>query len=125
MRKFVDYIITGEDSVIKHWLKLGASGFRLDVADELPDEFIFKLRSELKKKFKNYALIGEVWERCHNQKATERNVNMLEKGLDSVMNYPLKVNVTRLFTWQSKCQRYERHSCYPSSVIIQNHCIMH
>ena len=51
--KFVDYIITGEDSVIKHWLKLGASGFRLDVADELPDEFIFKLRSELKKKFKN------------------------------------------------------------------------
>ena len=38
--KFVDYIITGEDSVIKHWLKLGASGFRLDVADELPDEFI-------------------------------------------------------------------------------------
>lgn len=48
--KFVDYIIAGEDSVIKHWLKLGASGFRLDVADELPDEFIFKLRSELKKK---------------------------------------------------------------------------
>ena len=47
--KFVDYIITGEDSVIKHWLKLGASGFRLDVADELPDEFIFKLRSEFAK----------------------------------------------------------------------------
>lgn len=56
--KFVDYIITGEDSVIKHWLKLGASGFRLDVADELPDEFIFRLRSELKKKFKNYALMN-------------------------------------------------------------------
>ena len=52
----MDYIITGEDSVIKHWLSLGASGFRLDVADELPDEFIFKLRSEPKK-------------------ATERNVN--------------------------------------------------
>lgn len=56
--KFVDYIITGEDSVIKHWLKLGASGFRLDVADELPDEFIFRLRSELKKKFKNYTLMN-------------------------------------------------------------------
>ena len=46
--KFVDYIITGEDSVIKHWLKLGASGFRLDVADELPDEFIFRLRKRIK-----------------------------------------------------------------------------
>ena len=75
--KFVDYIITGEDSVIKHWLKLGASGFRLDVADELPDEFIFKLRSELKKKFKNYTLIGEVWKMSQPKKVTERNVNML------------------------------------------------
>ena len=63
--------------MIKHWLKLGASGFRLDVADELPDEFIFKLRSELKKKFKNYALIGEVWKMSQPKKVTERNVNML------------------------------------------------
>lgn len=93
--KFVDYIITGEDSVIKHWLKLGASGFRLDVADELPDEFIFKLRSELKKKFKNYALIGEVWEDVTTKESygTKRKY-ALGKGLDSAMNYPLKVNVT-------------------------------
>ena len=93
--KFVDYIITGEDSVIKHWLKLGASGFRLDVADELPDEFIFRLRSELKKKFKNYALIGEVWEDVTTKESygTKRKY-ALGKGLDSAMNYPLKVNVT-------------------------------
>ena len=93
--KFVDYIITGEDSVIKHWLKLGASGFRLDVADELPDEFIFKLRSELKKKFKNYTLIGEVWEDVTTKESygTKRKY-ALGKGLDSAMNYLLKVNVT-------------------------------
>ena len=93
--KFVDYIITGEDSVIKHWLKLGASGFRLDVADELPDEFIFRLRSELKKKFKNYTLIGEVWEDVTTKESygTKRKY-ALGKGLDSAMNYPLKVNVT-------------------------------
>ena len=93
--KFVDYIITGEDSVIKHWLSLGASGFRLDVADELPDEFIFKLRSELKNKFKNYALIGEVWEDVTTKESygTKRKY-ALGKGLDSAMNYPLKVNVT-------------------------------
>ena len=34
---FIEYIITGEDSVVAHWLRLGADGFRLDVADELPD----------------------------------------------------------------------------------------
>ena len=36
---FVRYIITDEDSVLAHWLRLGADGYRLDVADELPDEF--------------------------------------------------------------------------------------
>ena len=42
--KFVEYIISGEDSVVAHWLKLGADGFRLDVVDELPDEFVLLLK---------------------------------------------------------------------------------
>lgn len=33
-------LITGEDGVVRHWLAAGARGWRLDVADELPDEFI-------------------------------------------------------------------------------------
>ena len=40
---FLDYIIDAEDSVVAHWLKLGADGFRLDVADELPDAFMHEL----------------------------------------------------------------------------------
>ncbi len=92
--KFVNYIITGQNSVIKHWLSLGASGFRLDVADELPDEFIFTMRKTLKSMFKNYALIGEVWEDA----TTKESYGMKRKyalggGLDSTMNYPFKVNV--------------------------------
>ncbi len=48
---YLDYILRDEDSVIKTWLKRGASGiWRLDVADELPDEFIKILRREVKKK---------------------------------------------------------------------------
>ena len=35
---FIKYIITDEDSVVAHWMKLGADGYRLDVADELPDD---------------------------------------------------------------------------------------
>ena len=37
---YLDYIIRQDNSIIEKWLKLGASGWRLDVADELPDEFI-------------------------------------------------------------------------------------
>ena len=45
---FLDLIIRNEDSVVAHWLRLGADGFRLDVADELPDEFIALLRKRVK-----------------------------------------------------------------------------
>ena len=37
---YVDYIIESPDSIIRRWLEAGADGWRLDVADELPDEFI-------------------------------------------------------------------------------------
>ncbi|MBD8925645.1 MAG: glycoside hydrolase family 13 protein, partial [[Eubacterium] rectale] len=36
---YVNYVIEDEDSVLAHWLRLGADGFRLDVVDELPDEY--------------------------------------------------------------------------------------
>lgn len=93
--KFLNYIITGKNSVLRHWLNLGASGFRLDVADELPDEFIFKMRKTLKSVFKNYALIGEVWEDVTTKESYGvKRKYALGKGLDSAMNYPFKINVT-------------------------------
>lgn len=93
--KFINYIINGKNSVLKHWLSLGASGFRLDVADELPDEFIFIIRKTLKDLFKNYALIGEVWEDVTTKESYGvKRKYALGKGLDSAMNYPFKVNVT-------------------------------
>lgn len=33
---YVNYIITGENSIVRRWLRAGASAWRLDVADELP-----------------------------------------------------------------------------------------
>ena len=45
---YLDYIIRNNNSIIEKWLKLGASGWRLDVADELPDEFIKILKKKLK-----------------------------------------------------------------------------
>ncbi len=88
---FLNYIIRSEDSVIKHWLRCGASGFRLDVADELPDEFLEALRVSVKETDPDAAVIGEVWEDASNKMAYGmRRKYFLGEQLDSVMNYPLK-----------------------------------
>ena len=54
-------------AIIAHWLRLGADGFRLDVADELPDSFISELRTRMKQIKKDSFLIGEVWEDASNK----------------------------------------------------------
>lgn len=88
---YLNYIIRSEDSVIKHWLRCGASGFRLDVADELPDEFLEALRVSVKETDPDAAVIGEVWEDASNKMAYgRRRKYFLGDQLDSVMNYPLK-----------------------------------
>lgn len=92
--KFLDYVITGDDSVIKTWLERGTGGFRLDVADELPDEFISILRKTLKEEDPDAALIGEVWEDATTKESYGvKRQYALGNGLDSTMNYPLKVHI--------------------------------
>ena len=39
MEKSYRAFINGEDGVAAHWIKAGTSGWRLDVADELPMPF--------------------------------------------------------------------------------------
>ena len=57
-----NFIIHDQDSVLKYWQRLGAKGWRLDVADELPDQFIREFRQVLKTVDEDAVLIGEVWE---------------------------------------------------------------
>ena len=91
---FIRYIITDEDSVLAHWLRLGADGYRLDVADELPDEFISLLRSRIKALKPDALLLGEVWEDASNKSAYGRRRTYFTGGeLDSVMNYPLRTAI--------------------------------
>ncbi|HWR60923.1 MAG TPA: glycoside hydrolase family 13 protein [Clostridia bacterium] len=88
---YLNFIITGQDSVIKHWMELGAKGWRLDVADELPDEFIRLLRREMKEKDPDSVLMGEVWEDASNKESYgRRRAYLLGEELDSVMNYPFR-----------------------------------
>lgn len=85
------YILSGEDSVVKHWVRQGTSGWRLDVADELPMEFLRELRREVKAVNQDAAVLGEVWEDAsHKVSYGTMRSYVLGDTLDSVMNYPLR-----------------------------------
>ena len=87
---YVEFIC-GKGGVIDTWLNLGASGFRLDVADELPDDFIEKIRAAVKSHGEDKLLLGEVWEDATTKEAFGRRRTYLRgHGLDAVMNYPFR-----------------------------------
>lgn len=84
-----DRFITGENGVIRHWMKLGVKGWRLDVADELPDSILDNIRRAIKAEDPDGFLLGEVWENASNKISYgSRRRYLLGKQLDSVMNYP-------------------------------------
>ena len=83
--------IFGKKGVLKKWLSFGIGGYRLDVADELPDFFLKKLRKSVKESNPNAIIIGEVWEDASDKIAYSARREYLQgHELDSVMNYPLK-----------------------------------
>lgn len=87
---FIEYIC-GDNGVLETWLEAGADGFRLDVADELPDEFLQILRKKVKEVKKDAVIIGEVWEDASNKISyNQRKKYLWGKELDSVMNYPFR-----------------------------------
>ena len=85
-------IITGDDAIVKLWLKRGAAGWRLDVADELPNAFLDELRQRVKNATGGQGVVlGEVWENAADKIAYGRRRRYFEGAqLDSVMNYPLR-----------------------------------
>ena len=85
------YILNAPDAIIKTWLRAGADGWRLDVADELPMSFLREMRQEVKKTKPDAAILGEVWEDASHKVAYgELRSYVLGDTLDSVMNYPLR-----------------------------------
>ncbi len=85
---FMEYI-NGENGIVRHWLSLGLGGWRLDVADELPDAFLDALRDAAKAENPDAIVLGEVWEDASNKHSYgHRRRYLLGGQLDSVMNYP-------------------------------------
>ena len=86
-----EFIIRGEDSIIRHWLRCGADGWRLDVADELPDDFIEEIRAVMEQEKPDSFLLGEVWEDGSNKIAySRRRRYLLGRETHGLMNYPLR-----------------------------------
>lgn len=89
--EYLRFIAEGPDSVVRHWLKAGASGWRLDVADELPDEFIASIRRTMEETKPGSILLGEVWEDGSNKIAYSRRKRYLLGGeVHGLMNYPFR-----------------------------------
>ena len=81
--------ICGEGGVLDYWMERGASGWRLDVADELPDGFLDAVRRRVKARSRQAYLLGEVWEDASNKESYgQRRRYLLGSQLDGVMNYP-------------------------------------
>ncbi|WP_455543133.1 glycoside hydrolase family 13 protein [Intestinibacter sp.] len=123
---FMDYIIHGEDSVINKWMKMGVKGWRLDVADELPTEFIKELKKEARKNDDESIVIGEVWEDASNKISYgERRTYLLGDQLDSVLGYPFRDNLVsflngEIAAWQLNDFFMTIKENYPSEAFKSN-----
>ena len=85
-----DFMLKSDNAVVKRWLRAGASGWRLDVADELPDPILEEIRRQVKAEDPEAAIIGEVWEDAVSKVSYDQHrTYALGRALDSVMNYPL------------------------------------
>ena len=89
---------TGKDGVAERYIKMGIGGWRLDVADELSDDFLDELRETVKTASDGQGIIiGEVWENAAEKIAYSRRRRYLRGAqLDSVMNYPLRNGIISL-----------------------------
>lgn len=77
--------------VVSKWMYAGISGWRLDVADELSNEFLYNFRESVRRNNRDGVVIGEVWEDASDKVSYGRRRYYLRgKQLDSVMNYPLR-----------------------------------
>lgn len=95
-------LICGHDGVVRKWLRLGARGWRLDVADELSDEFLRDIKSAALAEREDAVVIGEVWEDATNKYAYGTLRKYFQGGeLDGTMNYPLRRAILRYLTGEA------------------------
>ena len=100
-----DFVVTGENSVIRHWLKAGIMGYRLDVADELPDDVLELIYSAARQTQPDTVILGEVWEDATTKYSYGAKRRYALGGrLDSVTNYPFRNAAISFLTGKSDAE---------------------
>ena len=92
-------LLLGTNGVIRHWLRMGADGWRLDVADELTDGFIAEIKQAATAEKPDALVLGEVWEDASNKISYGKlRRYLLGEELDAAMNYPFRDMVIGFLT---------------------------
>lgn len=122
---YLNFICRDKDSVIRTWMREGILGFRLDVADELPDEFLDELSRTLKEEREDGLILGEVWEDASTKVAYgKRRKYFKRKQLNSVMNYPLRGELVSFLKGDKEAEELNEvidkiYENYPKDVFSQ------
>ncbi|MDR1606488.1 MAG: glycoside hydrolase family 13 protein [Streptococcaceae bacterium] len=122
---FQQFIYGKGDSVLNKWNSFGVDGWRLDVADELPDTFIKGIRDNLEK-MPDKVLIGEVWEDASRKIAYEQYRKYIYgDGLHATMNYPFREIILDLLTGKTRPEVAAKKVMqlsenYPKDVFLNN-----
>lgn len=107
------------EGVLPHWIAAGARGYRLDVADEIPDDVLERIRASAKSRDPQALVIGEVWEDATSKVSYGApRTYALGRALDSVMNYPLRDALLGFALGQVDAQQLaafleSQAACYP------------
>lgn len=104
-----EHFLSGDDSVVRHWLRAGSAGWRLDVADELPMDYLRELRKNARAQRGDAFVLGEVWEDASNKVSYgEMRCYCLGDTLDGVMNYPLREAAIDFLTGRQSAGAFKR-----------------
>ena len=118
--EYQKFMFQPHEGVVPRWIEAGSCGWRLDVADELPVDFLRKLRAAAKAADPEAVVLGEVWEDASNKVAYgETRCYCTGDTLDSVMNYPVREAILNFVMGKTSASTFVRlihhqEEVYPS-----------
>ena len=107
--EYQKFMFQPHEGVVPRWIEASSCGWRLDVADELPVDFLRKLRAAAKAADPEAVVLGEVWEDASNKVAYgETRCYCTGDTLDSVMNYPVREAILNFVMGKTSASTFVR-----------------
>lgn len=107
--EYQKFMFQPHEGIVPRWIEAGSCGWRLDVADELPVDFLRKLRAAAKAADPEAVVLGEVWEDASNKVAYgETRCYCTGDTLDSVMNYPVREAILNFVMGKTSASTFVR-----------------